>query len=232
MRLTKLWILSAALSAFCGVAAADSFTDPAMGMDAGSFSTALSTFTSFTPDQTNGGGFLDLFNDTGELITSITFETTIKTGLTGINVDTISRTFPCNGATNLTLPNPFFLNCDVTYDSTSGHLDFKFVGVNPPGGGPDEGIPPLPPGCTALNADSDPSCTGQGHFAIIFNDGFATTGDSGGWLGTDTDLFNGPPVFSVAAVTTEQVTPEPASLLLAGAGLLALAVGRRRLLRP
>jgi hypothetical protein len=224
MRPTKLLVLSALVMAYSGSASAGTITDPAMGMDAGSFSTALSLFTGFTPSQTTGGGFLDLFNDTGEVITSITFQVTVKPGL----VDLIDREFICNGAGD-SLPNPFFLTCALAYDNSTGQLDFVFSGVSP--AGPDQGIPPLAPGCTSANADTDP-CAGQGHFALIFNNGFSLTGDTGGWIASEDSPFNAPPVITLADLTT---VPEPGTLPMAFTALLSLSViaaRRRRRNRP
>jgi hypothetical protein len=205
----------AVLLVFCGAASADILSDPDMSMDAGSFSTPLSQFVSFTPSQVTGGGILDLYNDTGHLLTSFGLSTYIKTGLTSAELSE----FKCS-----TGPNPFFLNCGITYDPTTGELTISFFGVKPADGdelysaeiGEQEGIPPLKRGCTDANADSR-WCQGQGHFAISFNDSFSFTGDTGGWSPTASpDLFSTAPAFVLSA-------PEPSALLLAATVLLALA---------
>ena len=172
MSSTKLLLACAIWVACCGIASAG-IIDPAMSMEAGSFSIGLSQFTSFTPSQTTGGGVLDLFNDTGFLITSFEFQTTIRPNLL---MSAVLAAFSCNGGSNAVLANPFFLNCGVGYDPGTGLLSIDFSGVNPRDGdeftspeiGDREGIPPLAPGCTTATADTAP-CAGQGHFAISFN---------------------------------------------------------------
>jgi hypothetical protein len=220
MSLTRLQVLSAMLAAVCGVASAGTVTDPAMGMAAGSYSTGLSQFVSFTPNQTTGGGILDLNNDSGDVITGITFQTFIQEGL---SLPEIDAAFTCNSASDVTLPNPFFLTCTISYNLNNGQLDFAFSG--------DSGIPPMALGCTDANADT-PACTGQGHFAMTFNDGYLLTGDAGEWLGSDAVLFKGPPVITISDVTLQAApgsVPEPSALLLALTGLFGLAaISRRR----
>jgi len=229
----KYVVVGLILSALSSGAMAGTITDPAMSMDAGSFSTALSQFTSFTP--INGGGVLDLFNDTGEVITSIEFQTTLNAGL---SPRTVEAAFSCNDATNPTLNNPFFLDCSVSYDLNSGQLSVLFSVVNPLTGntfvnngiGTDQGIPPLLSGCTIASADIPP-CTEQGHFAISFNDNFVFTGPpSGGWsVAANPGLFSIQPTFGPPIVTLEAVpAPEPSSFLLVAAGVMAFAVRRRR----
>jgi hypothetical protein len=220
------------LGALSTGAMAGTITDPAMSMDAGSFSTPLGAFNSFTP--TNGGGVLDLFNDTGELITSIEFQTNLPAGMTPRAVEAL---FSCNNASDLTLANPFFLNCSVDYNPNSGQLSILFSGVNPVTGdvfvnngvGTDQGIPPLLPGCTVPTADT-PLCAVQAHFAISFNDNFVFTGPpSGGWSTTSNpSLFPSQPTFGPPTVTLEQLTPEPSPAILVAAGLLTLAALSRR----
>jgi hypothetical protein len=212
-------LLAAALLMFlCRPASADLFKDPDMSMDPGSFSTAISQFTGFTPNQTTGGGILDLFNDTGQTLTRFALTTFINTGLT-----LAPNTFVCS-----TGPSPFFLNCSITYDPSTGSLTTLWSGVNPPDNDPNdaeigeqEGIPPLLPGCDAQNADT-PACAGQGHFAISFNDEFSFTGNTGGWSPTvNPGLFSTAPTFQL-------VTPEPSGVVLIATALIAIA-GIRRL---
>jgi len=217
-----------------GTASADIIKDPDMAMDAGSFSSPLSQFTSFTPSQTTGGGILDLYNDTGHLLTSLSLTAYINTGLPqGL----IASAFACS-----TGPHPFFENCGITYDSVTGALTMSFFGVQPGDDdetsdaeiGEKEGIPALKPGCE-MHPDAD-GC-GQGHFGISFNNGFSFEGDTGGWVASDQvnycppgsqgpctttyALFNGPPGFEVT-------TPEPAAIVLFSTVLLVIAATRRK----
>ena len=217
MKIKSLYAGGVVLLVLCGSASADIIPpDPDMSMDAGSFSTPLSKFTGFTPSQTSGGGILDLFNDTGKLLTSFSLTTFINTGLSNA---TIQSDFGCS-----TGPNPFFKDCGITYDSITGELTISFFGVNPPDGdeqfsaetGEQEGIPTLKPGCNDRNADSS-YCSGQGHFAISFNDNFSFTGDSGGWDPTASPtLISRAPTFTLP-------TPEPTTILLLATVLVAIA---------
>ena len=100
--------------------------DPLMGIDAGSFSQAITPGTNFSAN--NGGGVFAYYNPTTQFIISLTFQTTI---LTGLSQDTIASSFNCNDATNPTLPNPFFLNCSIGYVADNGRLTIDFFGVNP-----------------------------------------------------------------------------------------------------
>lgn len=219
MTIRKSLLGCVAFLAVAGIASADLLSDPDMSMDAGSFSSPLSQFTGFVPP--NGGGILDLYNDTGKLLTSFGLTTTVKTGLTQTQVNE----FLCN-----TGPSPFFLSCGISYNSATGALTISFSGVNPPDGdestsgeiGEQEGIPALKAGCTDQNADSN-ACKGQGHFAISFNNNFSFSGDVGGWSSTASpDLFNAGPVeFTLAA-------PEPSALLLFATVLLGAALLARK----
>ena len=211
---------------FSGWANADAFKDPDMSMDAGSFSTPLSQFTSFMADA-NGGGILDLFNDTGQLLTSFGLTTYIIPGLNN-STGAVTGAFGCNSAGNPTLPNPFFLSCGITYNASNGALTINFFGVNPWNGNPGneigehQGIPSLAPGCNDSNADS-PACAGQGHFSISLNDNFSFITDSGGWSPTSNpNLFDSTPSFTLA-------TPEPSGVLLLLTGVLAIGgIGKAR----
>src|SRR5277367_4372195 len=64
-------------------------------------------------------------NNTGGIITSLTFSADIATGLTMTQVD---DTFSCTQDVV-----GYFLGCHVGYDPTSGLLTYNFSGVLPPG---------------------------------------------------------------------------------------------------
>jgi hypothetical protein len=226
-----LGFITAALLA--SSASADIIKDPAAGVEADNFSTAISKFVgTFSP--TDNNGVIGFFNDTGALIISLSLHTTIATGLTPAD---ISSSFNCNSGT----ANPFFLNCGFVYDSSAGSLTVNFFGVNPSDAdetdgsdddiGEREGIPAVVGPC--LVTPDAPGCNVVGHFAFVFNDGFLQTGDVvDEWVPTTTStvnpntlLFNGPPRFDAPGFTT---APEPGSLLLLGSAILALARFSRR----
>ena len=173
----------------------------------------------------NGGGVFSYFNDTGFLITSLTFHATMFPGL---DVDDVLAAVVCNATPEN--PNPFFLHCSVAYEPSTGELTIPFFGVNPPDldgvdgeAGDQEGIGSPPPQCS-IRGFTDPRC-GLGHFAITLNDGFRVEGDpDGGW--DDPLLFpEGGPNFRVQV----GFTPEPGTFVLVG-GLLLLA-GSAKFLR-
>lgn len=176
--------------------------DPQMGVDNSNDSTAFTAGITLGPDS-SGGGYTDYFNNTGFLITSITFTTN---EVTQTQFDDTS--FSCNQASDPTVPNPFFLFCLVNYVSGTG-LEFIFHGTLPGPGGPDLGIPP------------------GGNFAITFNDNYSLTVDSGGWGSL------GDPTFTATNVQIDPASsPEPRSALLVGVTLIAgvsLLSLRRRL---
>ena len=205
-----------------------------MGIDAGSFSQAITPGTNFSAN--NGGGVLAYYNPTTQFIISLTFQTTI---LTGLSQDTIASSFNCNDATNPTLPNPFFLNCSIGYVADNGRLTIDFFGVNPsepgevPGPDPEigehEGIPPLLPGCLS-NPDLE-DCTSVGHFLITLNDRFITDPSvaNGGWSADHSPnlIPPGPLTFDVTNIGLAGV-PEPATWLLLAPALLGMGVLSRR----
>ncbi len=208
--------------------------DPEMGLDSGSLSDPISTSTIFRP--TNGGGVFGFFNSSDSLITALIFRTTILPGLTQ---QQIAGVFNCNDANTEALPNPFFLDCSVSY-TQDGTLRIDFFGVNPPtpnpfGGdlvGLHEGIPPILPGCR--DTPDAPGCTDVGHFRITLNDGFVTTGANGGWAPDKTPgVFTADgPTFGVAEIDLAGA-PEPATVVLSFSALLGLAgFGRLRKRRP
>ena len=216
-------------------ASADTIKDPAAGVEADNFSTAISKFVgTFSP--TDNNGVIGFYNDTGALINSLSLHTTIAAMLTPAD---ISSSFSCNSGE----ANPFFLNCGFIYDSSTGSLTINFFGVNPPDGdetdgsdaeiGERQGIPAVVGPCL-LTPDA-PGCNVIGHFSFVFNDGFQQVGDLiDEWVPTTTStanpntlLFNGPPRFDAPGFTT---APEPSSLLLLGSAIFALArLSRRRM---
>jgi hypothetical protein len=223
-------------------ASADTIKDPAAGVEADNFSSAISTFVgTFSP--TDNNGVIGFYNDTGSLIVSLSLHTTIAAMLTPAD---ISSSFSCNSGT----ANPFFLNCGFLYDSSSGSLTVNFFGVNPPDGdeldgsdsevGERQGIPPVPAPC--LSTPDLGNCIFVGHFAFVFNDGFQKAGNVvNEWVPTTTStanpntlLFNGPPRFdppgfTIAAPGLSAALPEPGSFLLVGSAVFALArLSRRR----
>jgi hypothetical protein len=80
----------------------------------------------------------DFINDTGGVITSFRFATTVNTGLS-------PSLFTCSD------PKMYFLGCSANYTPTTGSLEYLFTGVKPPDGdenisldtefGEQEGIP-------------------------------------------------------------------------------------------
>src|SRR5215467_6063909 len=113
----------AVLAALASAAWGSTIRDPAMGLDDGSLSSPISGAT-FTP--VNGGGVFDFFNDTGQLITLLTFETAVLPGLTPGQ----GAAFVCNDAATPDHPNPFFLSCSITYNPSSGLMDISFFGTD------------------------------------------------------------------------------------------------------
>ena len=223
-------------------ARADVVRDPTAGVEAGSFSNPITGLGSFNPSGDPGTpGLIGLFNNTGAFITQLALTTTIKTGL---SATTIANAFTCNSSTNNQAPNPFFLNCAINYNSTSGLLSINFFGVNPSTGdepdanddevGEHEGIPPILPSC--INTPDVAGCTDVGHFVLVFNNDFVPVTDpnhpqlNNGWtdpvnfgpngaLGNEVPTFN-PPIIGAA--------PEPSMAFLEfGGSALLLLIARR-----
>ena len=199
----RLPILFSTLCLAAGVAvtATPLLQDPQILIDTGGDSVGISVPPGINQVQPCGSATCtyDFFNDTGSIITSFHFETTINPNLSDA---VIAANFSCVDA------GGYFLHCSTQY-MPSGDLQYLFTGVNPPEGDEDgsrtergehEGIPLL------------------GHFVITLT----------GWTENE-ELFVGgaPPTldnsFSTAA------TPEPAAALTLGTGLLLLgAMWRRR----
>jgi hypothetical protein len=181
-----------------------------MGIDSGSFSTAFTNSTMFDAGP-GGGGAFDYFNPGPNYITDLAFDTTIQMGLTQLQIDTA---YNCNA------PNAFFTNCSFTYTPSDGSLVIRFFEADETesfGVEQFDGIPPLPPGCS--NKPDGEGCQ-TGHFIVTLNNGYAPTGDNGGWTpGED---------FGVAEINGVASVPEPASVLLLLGVAGWLAVKRRR----
>src|SRR5262249_42347383 len=156
----------AVVAALASASWASTVTDPAMGLDDGSLSSPI-TGASFTP--VNGGGVFDFFNDTGQIITLLTFETTVLPGLTPGQL----ALFVCNDANTPGHPNPFFLNCSIAYNGLNGLMDISFFGTD----SQHPGILPVDTSCSiGVQVQTCP-----GHFFVTLNDGFTLDGASGGW---------------------------------------------------
>ena len=145
----------------------------------------------------------DFFNDTPDVITSFVFQTMINTGLS----PQAASSFTCVDNAG------FFLGCTVHYDPVSGNLQYSFSGTNPLEGdetqeseiGEQEGIPP------------------NGHFKITLQ----------GWtpdvVSAGQQLYSNVPNLDNTFVQTPITdSPEPASVLMLGTGLLTLGVMLRR----
>ena len=207
-------------------------TDPFAGVESDNFSTPISQFVSTygsTFDPTANNGVVGLYNDTGNIITSLTLDTTIAKYLTAAD---IADSFTCNSA-----GNPFFLHCGFGYNSSTGSLSIEFYGVNPSdadefGGladeiGEQEGIPPVVGACL-VTPDAFP-CNFVGHFAFVFNNAQSVEGNQGnGWVaGTLSSANDGKPLFSGStgpkfSAPQFTVAPEPSTLPLLAGELLAL----------
>jgi hypothetical protein len=182
-----------------------------MGLDDGSLSSGISG-ASFSP--INGGGVFGFFNDTGRIITLLTFDTTILPGLSPGQI----AEFVCNNAGTEIDPNPFFLNCSIRYNSSNGLMDILFSGTD----AQHQGILPVNSNCNPAPAP----CTG--HFLVTLNDGFSLAPTAtGGW--NDPALVgNGAIRFGVAEIQSfgVDILPEPSTLWLAAGAVGVLGVLR------
>lgn len=204
---------------------AGTIQDPAAWLDQGSGSQAFNGSGSFTMPS---NGILALYNNTGELLTSITLNVTVDTGLS-------QSDFQCSDLTSQD-GGGFFQKCTVNYDSGTGALTMAFAGVvpyQPPASssgadlvGDDMGIPPLLSNCTPTVGDpgrpDSNGCTDVGHFAFNFLDDNLQGGDNG-WPGANGGNFP-----TVGVVSTEGPVPEPGTSGLLVAGLVGLSLLSRR----
>ena len=126
------------LAAAVAVTATPLLNDPQILIDTGGDAIPISTGINQvqpTGDQTVS---YDFFNNTKNIVTGFTFETTINTGLSS----DAAASFTCAD------PGGFFLDCNTTYTSSTGNLLYVFSGVNPfsgmsgSGAGEHEGIFP------------------------------------------------------------------------------------------
>lgn len=122
------------LAAAVAVTATPLLNDPEILIDSGCCSIPISSGINTVQPTGDATVTYDFFNDTKNIITGFTFETTINTGLSS----EAAASFTCAD------PGGFFLNCSTSYTQTTGNLLYVFSGVTPPtgDGGEDEGIFP------------------------------------------------------------------------------------------
>lgn len=216
----------------CAAGRAGVIPDPQMGMEPSSASMPFNLpLTAITPGS-GGGGVFDYYNATGLTITFVQFSVQL---LPNLDAATVDSAFSCNeyDPTDPSISNPFFLFCGVGYTPDTGQLLITFSGTNAEA----PGILPLLPGCSSTPDGPPADCTSQGHFILTLNDGYATSGDSGGWTSSTAAgaaLFGTGVTPSITLMDIETAyTPEPATALSLCAGLLAAAglgykVRRRR----
>jgi hypothetical protein len=199
MFIKRLVVTCGILAWLAASAWAGTIQDPAAWIDPGGGSPPFNGSAPLDP----GAGIIDFYNNTGNLITSITLSTTLNTSLSPADISQ----FNCGSY--------FFLDCVITYDSGTGEFTMDFSGVlsddfsslvgsNLPDDGGDMGIPPL------------------GHFVFDF---FNDNGDSesgNGWIDNPTLFPTDTPELDATSA------PEPGTSALLGAGLLALALISRR----
>jgi len=163
-------------------------------------------------------------NDTGNIITSLSFSMTIATGLTQAE---IASAFSCSqGEGGVVGPLGYFLTCGESYNPLSGLLTYSFSGVNPPilGESCPSGncTPSETGGPTGIPPDTVPT---DPEFSIVLT----------GWVSTATvsdpiSLFpNGLPTFA----DTFTDAPEPSTFVFVAIAFLitagAVQFRRRRL---
>jgi len=195
-------MFSKRLVATCGMlvwltapAWAGAIQDPAAWIDQGSGSLPFNGSASLDPSD----GIIYFYNNTGNVLTSISLSTYINTGLSPADISQ----FNCGSF--------FFLDCAITYHSDTGAFTMDFSGVadgDLPDDGGDMGIPPL------------------GHFVIDFFNVDGNPDSGNGWDNGNTTLFPGGNTPVLDATSTD--APEPGASTLLAAGLLSLAWLSRR----
>jgi hypothetical protein len=241
-----LWVCG--LIACGSVAALANPVDPFIGLDDpspcsnGAPTTAISLGGTFALSP-NGGGVNCFYNSTTSVITDISFQAEVGTGLTNI-----SSLFSCSTLDNGVVAQSFFKTCTLGYDSVSGLLTIEFSGVNPsdndeglnstdPETGPSEleGIPTLMAGCAShpdsgfstLGNGSTFLCASKGNFLVTLNDNFSESGNTGGW----DNFVPAGQGFQIVQLNGATV-PEPSTMVVLGAGLVLMGgFARRRLTR-
>ena len=205
-------VFSALLFAAGVAATASPLHDPQILIDTGGDSMGITVPPGINQVQPCGSAscVYDFFNDTGSIITSFKFQTTVRTNLSPAN----QASFTCSD------PSGFFLGCSTTYTASNGTLIYLFDGVNDSDG--DEG---QFPGSSESEIGEREGIPLLGHFVITLN----------GWT-PDPVLFQGPGGTPPSLTNTFATdAPEPSASLLLGTGLLLLVVGinfrRRRLAR-
>jgi hypothetical protein len=199
------------LAAGVAVTATPLYNDPEIDMDGGGASLPIST--NIGTVQPSAGcpvvsGLIqctfDFFNDTGSILASFTFQTTINTGLS----DAAAASFTCHDG------GGFFLHCGSVYTSATGNLRYDFTGVNAPEG--DEGA-----GSGDTEIGEQEGIPLGGHFIVTLR-GWSRGATSGGeQLYTDLPHLN----------DSFTQSPEPAVAFTFGTGLLLLAAIWRRAVR-
>lgn len=149
------------------------------------------------PDGTTPETF-EFLNDTGSLVTRMSFETLINPGLNIFD----SGSFSCN-------PNTQFFACNVTYNQSTGDLLYSFFATQPADG--DETIDP--------NEPNEQEGLPPGADFFITLDGWTSSPVGPG----GETLYNGLPTF-----TNSFSTPEPSSVIFLGTALLLVGVLVRR----
>jgi hypothetical protein len=142
------------------------------------------------------------FNDTGAIITSFTFETTIAMNLS----PDAQASFTCSD------PGGFFKTCTTMYDPPTGDLEYSFSGVFPPignanGPGEERGIAP-------------------GAIFTIGLNGWVPDAMSAGQT-----LYEGLPTFTTSTFTTSAPEPSTLIGLGSGLLFFGLMWRRRRTAR-